>query len=317
MRLHLRLLALSTCLAISTSVFAADPKPEKAEKTDKPAAKSDKPEKSSGKQAPAGIPPALQTAIDALIAEYEPLMKDQAAVASATVRTTSDYFKENDPGVSQDEILAALSKKLHKDLRVDAYVKWQLIGAQKGEFDEAHAKEALKLYVRPGHRLAPRPGTNQRDQQDLKTNIAKLKPDDVSAANEQWTAMMNYHMAQYRPMMLYREELYARLPKVPEVFTAALQDMNTRMNDGYSIATFLRQVMADLRSTAAGLPSADIRRLASMLQGVNGKMGPNPYDVIEVNDKKAVVWKQAGPVGFDKKMIDETLEALDAMAKAG
>ncbi len=327
MRLHpcliCRLAVLSSLLAVGSWAFAAD-----APKTSRPG-KADKPQSTTAKSAkmptthpspsvPAGVPEVLQKAIDALTAEYEPLLKDQKSAAAGTTRLASDYFKDKKVTVTQDEMLATLNKKLNKDPRIDAYIKWQIISAQSGEFDEAHLKEAARLYQRPMHLPPSRPGSAPREQQELKAHINRLNKDDVAAANDQWKQLVAFHMLQYRPMLSYREELYARLPKMPDVINLAMQDMNSRIDDGYSIKEFLNQVMSDARATAAGMKPNDIRRFGQMLQSYVGRTGPSPFESIVVDEKtKAVSWKSAGVVSFDKKTMDEVLEAMDQMAKSG
>ena len=104
-------------LVASTAIAADAPKP-----AEKPAEKSEKQETKPAKSSAKGqLSPELSQAVEALTAEFEPIMKDPTS--SATVRLKSDYFgKDSTVTVSQADLLAALNKKLHKDPRVDAYI---------------------------------------------------------------------------------------------------------------------------------------------------------------------------------------------------
>lgn len=309
MRLHPNwsrpLIAAVVCLALGAGAWGADPKPAKpAEKTSRTRGKTP-------------IPEALQKAIDALAEEFQPLLKN-AESASPTMRTASDYFKSNSITVTPDELLSALSRRLHKDPRVDAYVKWQLLSAHPDQFSGAHAKEALQLYRNAPHNLPPRPGSTPRDQQALNAQIAGVRKDDVEAANVQWRQMLDFHMRQYRPMIAYREELYNRLPKTPEVFAAALQDMHERMMQGYNFTGYLRIVLTDIRTSAAEMKSNEILQLSGMLRRVANTSGVRTYEELEVRKDGKVAWKlSAQPVGFEARAVNDTVAALEEMAKAG
>jgi hypothetical protein len=308
-----RVLILSLCVA---SVSLAGPGEKKEGEKKAATEKTDKVEKETEKPKPKGdvaIPDALTNAAKEMATEFETALKDP----SGTFRDKSDYFAKSTEMFDQDAILTMLEKKHHKDPRVDAYVKWQLISAQKGQFDEAHTKRAIAVYTNKRPSPAPYPGTSPNEQAELANAIKGMKQTDVEAANAKWKEKLATHQRQYAPMLGYRDELYTRLPRNFETLHAAYEDALDRINRGYDASAFVKRVGQDLRSIAAGSKPVEIGKLATMVQYYSGKTGAVvSTDVIFDEKAKEVKWK-TNPLSIDKKAADALYKDLVDMSKAG
>ena len=283
-------LAAAVCLCVAASL-TAQTKPAKPEK--------------------AGPPPALSAAITALGTEFEAALKDPAAV----MRTKADYFSTPPAGVDAKTLIDTLGKRLHKDPRADAYIKWQLLSAQTGLFDDDAAKHALALY-----RRAPKPpmrlGSSNQEQSSLAAQINKLKKDDVPQANAQWNQQL-LQQAKSACALQYRDELYARLPRTPELFQAAFSDASDRIQAGYEVTPLLTMLTGDVRGWAATAKPNEVKGMIRLIGDYSGRTGAKAFGDIEFDDKRnAVSFKPLTPT-ITKKTCDQLMTDLAQMARAG
>jgi hypothetical protein len=255
-----------------------------------------------------GLPPAVAEAVKTLSADMEATVKSAGKTAR---RTEADFFDKTPLTITSEQLLEILGKKLHRDARVDAYVKWQLLGGQKTPFQGPQVKTALHLYSRQPS-LPPVPGSSEREQGALKQLTQRLKEDDIAAANAQWKSRLDEHEQLNGPLVSLRQSLYEHLPKTPQVIAAGLQDAEGRIEAGYDARKFIQQVTGDLRALAAGLKPNEINQLATLARGYAGKQGGVVSEGIEW--KNGAAWKTTR-LSFDQKQFDELASDLAKMAK--
>jgi hypothetical protein len=83
-------------------------------------------------------------------------------------------------------------------------------------------------------------------------------------------------------ILTYRDELYRRLPKTPETFAAALEDLNERCTAVVEAKDLIKAFVADVRSWAASSdPPPQPQMLVAMAKAVRrlaDTKGPQYYD---------------------------------------
>ena len=270
--------------------------------TTKPAAGGDKED---------AVPPVLETAITALTAEFEAVLKDPAG---GTTREKSDYFLKTKDTVDESALLKVLASRINKDVRVDSYIKWQLISIQKGPFSEQNTKPSIQLYRKTP--MPPvRPGSG--NDGEMVSMLSRVNKDNYTEANQQWQAKLLAHDKTVLPMLGYRDELYGRLVRTNEVIRAGFDDADQRSQRGYEARTFITRLSGDLRSLAAGSKPVEINQMASLVMNYAGKAGNKAYNGIKFDDKsKKAAW-ETRPTGFDKKAMDKFANDLKDMSKSG
>ncbi|HEY0008355.1 MAG TPA: hypothetical protein VGB55_06505 [Tepidisphaeraceae bacterium] len=283
--------ALSICIASSV---LGETKPSKTDKSDK-----------------AGVPPALSAAIETLGNEFEASAKNPSATP---LRTNSDYFAADAKGIAADALLDALGKRLHKDPRADAYIKWQLLSAQFGVFEGDNVKTALNLY-----RRAPRPparlGSSPEEQSALSSQIKGLRKEQVAEANAKWSEQVERQMQISASALKFRNELYARLPRTPDLFQAALNDADERIQLGYDAGGALKIITGDIRSWAISAKPNAVQNVIRLVRDYAGKQGAKTYREIEYPDnKRAPEWK-SGVQSLDKKSLEDLAVDLAQMSR--
>ncbi len=267
--------------------------------------------KSDEKADDSGVPKVFQTAIAELTAEMEAVIKDPV---NGTRRVAGDYFLKSQETVDEATMLKVLSSRLHKDVRVDSYVKWQLLSIVKMPFSDENAKAAITLYRR-APLPPPRPGTGADGE--MSSMAARLKQADVESANRQWEERLAAHDKLVGPILSYRDDFYGRLPRTNEAIRAGFVDAEQRGERGYNSRTFVTRLSGDLRSLAAGSKPVEINQLASLALNYANKPGGKSYNGLRYNDKaKKAEWVSAS-AGFDKKAMEKLATDLKEMTKAG
>lgn len=263
------------------------------------------------KDAKAGTPEFVTEAIKSLSEEMEKVIDDPKG---ATRRIKSDYFEKSTESIDQKALIELLGKRQHKDPRVDAYVKWQLLSLTKGMFDAEVVDDVLKIY-RSAPRPAPRPGSDMEPQ--MGQMVQRLKKEEVSQANLLWEEKIAAHLAVFQPMLDYRSELYGRMPRDFKVVRAGFQDAEERARLGYDIGTFTKQLGSDLRNVAATAKPVEIGQMRNLALSYADKGTTRTFKSVKYDDKKKAASWESSVVKFDKKTFETLASDLEQMSKAG
>lgn len=296
------------CVLGAGLAFAADEK--KPEHKPATSAKSEKPEKDA-KSAPAAAPAFVTEGIKAMSEEMEKVIEDPK---NGTRHVKCDYFEKSTEAVDQKVLIDLLGKKQHKDPRVDAYIKWQLLSLRKGMFDADLVDDVLKIY-RVAPRPIVRPGADAEPQ--MAQMVQRLKKEEVTQFTALWDEKVATHYNIYQPMLEYRNELYARLPRDFKVVRAGFQDAEERARLGYEIGAFTKQLGADLRTVAASAKPVEIGAMRNLALNYADKGGTKFFKTVKYDDKKKSASWESSVVKFDKKTFETLASDLEQMAKSG
>jgi hypothetical protein len=242
------------------------------------------------KRPPAAKAPssAETTAINAAVAE---LKKEYAAhqkdPESKPLRDRSSYFLDNPAQVTPEAILAALDRTTANDPRLAAYLKWQLLSAVPEKFDPSLSPVVLDLY-RKARQPPPRLGLSPKDQAKLTAALVGMRKGDDLAFNAKFEEAVAKDAAANRPVLGYRDELYAKLPPSYESLVAGFRDANERLAAGTAHTEFAERVVKDAQDwalTGAGEP-AQYGQLADLVAKLRFVRGPAYYSVVRVRQDK-------------------------------
>jgi hypothetical protein len=221
---------------------------------------------------------AVRAATIVLAREYEQYLRNPSA--SKGVRESSNYFLDYPSrDVTPDSVAFALQSR-GGEPRTSAYVKWQLLSAIKPdeELDESVAKQLLLAY-RNGPQPIQRPGISPQDQQKLDVYVQGRKAEEEPDLRAYLDAAVAQVDRQNRVILMYRDELYRRLPKAPETFGAALDDLTQRLNAVADAKDLAKMLVKDVRdwSTAEPRPSHQLLALAKVSRRLADTKGPQYY----------------------------------------
>jgi hypothetical protein len=177
---------------------------------------------------PKALARAEVTVLDAAVAdlkkEYAAPLKDPQ---SSKLRAQSSYFVDHPVRLAPESLLDALERPLGDDPRCVAYVRWQLLSAAPEKFDPKHLKRVLAVYEKAPAPL-PRFGLSPDDKNKLDALVLKSKRDDDAALSTRLEERVRQGAEANKPILAYRDELYARLPEGYESLVAGLRDARER-----------------------------------------------------------------------------------------
>ena len=218
---------------------------------------------------------AVREAVAKLNSEFDAYRRNPAA---ASLRTTSNYFKDNPSSdVTSEAIVTALTAPGGNG-RQAAYVRWQLLSGLPDPIDETTARGLLKAY-RASPAPAPRPGMSRNDQQQLERIIRGKKEEqgaEVVAMLEQAISRVQQENA---PIIAYRDELYRRLPKDPATFTVAMEDLKQRLAMTAEATDLAKAFAADVRDWAvtSGVSPQQMAQVARAARTLADMKSPQYY----------------------------------------
>jgi hypothetical protein len=238
---------------------------------------------------------ALRAAVAALTKEYERFQRDPIQNG---LRQSCNYFLDHpDPDLAPDVLLAVLANASGGDPHLAAYLKWQLLsGLPETPDDEAAAKQLLVAY-----RSAPlpraRPGASADDQRRLERFTQSARQGDESDIERRLDAAVADVRRLNAPVLAYRDELYRRLPKTPETFAAAMDDLLARANavaDGKDLVKALaKDVRAWLASADAPPARQTLAALARAARRLADTKGPQYYQSPYWNERtRRLAWRK-------------------------
>lgn len=268
-------LVLAGGLTLSGAAYAADaPKADmaKADSAAKPAAAAGKPDKNALKAAQT----AVQNAIAALQKEYQAHVKDP----KTALRDKSNYFTENpSTDILPETIVQALGSTLNPDPVGDSYIKWQLLSGVPGKFDDQLAPLAAAAYSKAA-KPPVRPGLSQADKRQLDPLTRDVHTADESVAlTKKLSELVDPWEARIKTLVSYRDDLYAKLPMIPEALVGRLDDLKSRVEAGIDSEVLLKSVIGDITSWVATNPPAAhlyvmVERVKTLTKGGGGGAKP-------------------------------------------
>ncbi|HYO11229.1 MAG TPA: hypothetical protein VER17_19850 [Tepidisphaeraceae bacterium] len=218
---------------------------------------------------------AVRAAASALAKEFEAHLRSPG---KSDIRSACTYFKDKpSPDVTPQAIVAALGAPAG-DGRTAAYVRWQLLSGVPEAPDPQYAKELLAAYrASPGP--SPRPGAAPAEQQALDRALQGRTADDASGLTQQLDAAVARSRQDNAAIFSYREELYRRLPKNPDAFVMAMEDLHQRLLAGAEAKDFVKQFATDVRDWAATTPpsAAALLQTARAVRKLADARGPQYY----------------------------------------
>jgi hypothetical protein len=235
---------------------------------------------------------AVRAAVVTLAKEYDQYLRN---AAGATVRETSNYFKDNhDDTLTPDAIIAAVQTR-GGDPRTSAYVKWQLLsGLPDGNaLDPSAAKQLLVAY-RNAPAPLPRPGIAPHEQQKLDVYVQGKKESDEADIKAYLDTAVAQVARSNSPILKYRDALYQKLPKTPETFAAAMDDLVQRLNAAAEDKELLKQLVADVRewATLESRPPHVTNALAHAARKLADTKGPQYYQSPYWHSSNVFAWRK-------------------------
>jgi len=256
----------------------------------------------------------ISAAMLALTKEYQAYLKDPK---SAKIREKSDYFKENkNPEATPDAIMRGLEQSVSGGHDVEAYVKWQLLSGIVGNFPPELNKRAVAVY-----RRAPAPFEHPGlDRRGLASVTARATKADVATVQKEFSAVVEKVSEKNKPILEYRDELFARLIKDGDAMAAGLGDVADRAGAGLNAGKVFDNVSAGIRSwSLSGVPAATTRGMADRVAALRDAVSRDdskPYTKFAENKdpKKGPAWQSDSTL--DVKKIDALLQFLNDTASS-
>ena len=263
---------------------------------------------------------AVTRAVGVLKKEYADHVKDPVA----EIRKESNYFVAQPDGeVTVEAILNALERRLGDDLKMDGYIKWQLLSGIKGKVDAKLAGRAIAIYQR-APQPAIRPGTDESEKRQLYQMLPNhVESSDVADEyNKEWTEKVFRAKQANEPIFRFRNELFEKLPASLMTFRAGLQDAYMRVMNGYAADLFVEGMAKDIREWARDGKPAELSDLANLLRGLQKEMtgktprSPEYLTQVHYNDKdKKLSWEK-GRANFAKeKELEDLASYLNQRAQ--
>jgi hypothetical protein len=204
----------------------------------------------------------IDAAVTELKKEYAAHLKDPAR---SPLRPQSNYFTEHPVQLSADSVLDALERPTSDDPRCAAYVKWQLLSGAPEKFDPAFHARALKVYENAPP-PPPRFGSTQDDRMKLDALLLKARKDEDAAISAKLEERVRREAEENKPVLLYRDALYAKLPEGYDTIVAGFRDAHDRAQaaaGGGSSDEHAARVVKDALSWAQS-GSADPQQCAAL-----------------------------------------------------
>jgi hypothetical protein len=321
---HAAVAVLTSILVTSGVGFArgADPATTPATQAATKPAPASRPSASARRAEAAATKAAIQTAVTDLTKEFQAALKSSNLTEgsdAALGRSQCDYFTEKpSDALSNDAILAALNRQYGAD-PLTAYVKWQLLSGLKDGTSEEETRELaaglLKAY-RTAPRPMQRPGVSRDQQQQLDKALRGKGQSDQAALREQLDAEVQRVARINGPVLVYRDELFRRLPASYETYAAGFEDAVARLQAGVDVREHAEKLTNNVRTwAAAGAPPQQVAAMSQAVAKLTKQRGPEYYDDVEwsAEDRK-LAWRRTSRSLNEGKALDELIEYLNAQA---
>jgi hypothetical protein len=247
-------LILAGSFALAGTAYGANT----AAKSDMPKPDSAKPQTAKTDAAPdknalKAAQTAIQNAVIALQKELQAHQKDP----KIALREKSNYFTENpSTDLLPEVLLQAIAGTFSSDSIADSYIKWQLLSGISGKFSDALGPQAAGVYMK-APKIPARPGLSANDKRQLDPLTKDVKTaDDSVVLTKKLADLVTPWEESIKPIIGYRNELYAKLPHIAGAMVGRLEDIKTRVEAGIDSEVEMKSAIGDLTSWIAGDPPA-------------------------------------------------------------
>ena len=294
---------LAVALLVASALPAAPPRDRAKTPQDKALAKAEQ--------------TVLDAAVAALRKEYEAHQDDPLA---AKLRPQSSYFIDNPVQLSPGSVLDALERPLGDDPRLCAYVKWQILSGAPEKFDGAYLPRVLAIYQK-APAPPPRFGLSTEDRAKLDALLAKAKKEDDAALSVKVEERVRQEAQANKPILAYRDALYARLPEGYDSLVAGFRDAHERTSaaaGGGTSDDHAEKVVKDAQAWAqSGSPDPEqCARLADLVAKLRFLRSPPYYERAAWRTDRLAWSNKTDAVYSPKKLSDLEIVLRDAH-KAG
>ncbi len=264
----------------------------------------------SRKQGDPGIE-AVAAAIAALSKEYAAFEKDPQ---NARTRSESNYFVDNPSAeVTPELIVKALGNRISGSPRLQAYVKWQLLSAIPGKFDEAQAPAALRAYSSAPAPVAM-PGMDPQQRRQIDMALSRLRQDEVAGVDKEISEQAGRVALANAPILAYRDAMFARLPSAYDTYVAGMEDLVQRMGTGADIRGHATNVLGGLQAWALGMDAKppQVQNMLAALGRLKTLKAPDYISGVTWDSKGNKAKSKSGRSGLEAKEIDRVGELIVA-----
>ncbi len=248
----------------------------------------------------------LKDAVTALAEEFKAAASGRPP---SLPRTEADYFEKPPAGVTNEQVLTYLGRRLDRNPSVDGYIKWQLSGALRAPLSEAEQRLAARIVSEPA-RYTPHPSLGQERQLD--SILRQVTEDQVPQVNQQWAERVAGVEMLVTPTMRFREAMLSSLPDAPPVFRLWLSDFEARHRAGWESDDAMKTLAARIRSwQGSANPQARQQVLTMLQQHMQAGEAKVYHELIAKpeDNKRQIQWGQT-TVKANSRSIKSLLEQL-------
>lgn len=261
----------------------------------------------------------LAEAVKKLSEEYK-----EARKSGGELRTKADFFGESPPPeLTPEKVVAGLSRPVATDPAQDAYVRWQLLSAVRGQFDQKLAGKVIAIY-----RDAPSPpmrlGASPDDRRELEFMLrGRSGQPEADELNEQYRTAVDKQAATNAPVYAFRDLLLAKLPASADSIIAALYDAADRYRTGDARAGSLAMRNVEQLVTIWAIGVDDTRpkvAVAEVVEELRNEPGVEYPDVVEPDKYSGrLKWRNitVKPDAGQLDAIVESMKSVDASFGGG
>ena len=259
----------------------------------------------------------LDAAVVALKKEYA---EHQKSPLTHRLRPQSSYFLDNPVELAVESVLDALERPISDDPRLVAYVKWQLLSGAPEKFDAAVLPRVLAIY-QAAPPPPPRFGMSAEDKSKLDALLPKARKEEDAALSVKVEERVAEEADANRPILRYRDALYAHLPEGYDALVAGFRDAHERTTaaaGGGSYDAHCEKVVKDALAWAqSGSADADkCGQLAELVARLRFVRSPAYYSRVAWRTDR-LAWSTKTDLVYSAKKLADLEKVLRDVHKSG
>ncbi len=261
---------------------------------------------------------AMANALTALYGEYAAAQQKDAKIE---LRSDCDYFKKNpDPNVTSAGVLAVLERAGGNDIKLESYVRWQLLSAVAGRFDDSCSTRLLLVYKRTPALLA-RPGITPSSRAEMVGWTIGHTESEIDGIDNKLADQMAAVNGFNTSIARFRSELLGKMPLRYDCIAIGFDDLTARVGcgmDDWSNKEFLHLLDKIVHDWfAAKPPAGQVASLSSYAAKVAHGRGAEYFDKLTWRpEQRQLVWKsKLQPIDHDG-VLEKIHKDLAAYAAA-
>ena len=259
--------------------------------------------------------PKPAAAVDAAIRALSHEWTAAQAGGKIKLRTSCNYFKENrSEDVTPQAIIAALERGTSDSSPQSYYAKWQLLSGIEGNIPDDLVPRAIVVFKN----FAPlqlQPGMKQDTRSDLELRRRITREDGVADLNKYISDLQDKVNFANEPILMFRDELFSRLPASYDVVAAGFADAYDRLKAGADTKTIVDAAVTATHQWMAKADAAQLRSLSDSLKTLTKERGTQYYDSASWSDttRKVSYYKKAP--AMDKRTLETLSKELAEQAE--